>query len=199
MSWLSGRTRVGLAVILVVGTTGGRPSGQVPEPAAIEYRVLATNRTSTMEQELNDAAAAGFRFDVVMGGDTAFGGSEVVVVMSRQGRESRYAYRLLATNRTGTMQRELQEAADAGFEYRGQTVFDTTFGGKEVVAILERDNQSAPAAYEYRVLATARTATLQKELQEAGAAGYDIVGMTVGRTAAGGRELVAITRRGKVK
>jgi hypothetical protein len=96
------------------------------------------------------------------------------------------------------MQRELQDAADAGFEYRGQTVFDSTFGGEEVVAILERDSQNVPPAYDYRLFATARTATLQKELQEAGATGYQVVGMTVGRTAVGGKELVAITRRSKV-
>ena len=32
-----------------------------------EYRVLATNKTSTMEKELNDAAEQGFRFQAVMG------------------------------------------------------------------------------------------------------------------------------------
>jgi hypothetical protein len=39
--------------------------------------------------------------------------------------------------------------------------------------------------------------TLQKELGQAGAAGYQLVGMTVGKTALGGSERVAITRRGK--
>ena len=37
------------------------------------------------------------------------------------------------------MQNELQEAADAGFDYRGQTVFKSAFGGEEVVVILEKD------------------------------------------------------------
>jgi hypothetical protein len=44
-------------------------------------------------------------------------------------------------------------------------------------------------------VATSKTGTLQKELAQAGAAGYQIVGMTVGKTALGGNELVAITRR----
>ena len=51
----------------------------------------------------------------------------------------RFEYRLLATSKTSTMQKELQEAADAGFEFIGQTVFESMFGGKEVAAILERD------------------------------------------------------------
>jgi hypothetical protein len=169
-------------------------------PAAIEYRVLATNRTATMERELNEAADAGYRFRAVMGGETAFGGNEVVVVMAPLGdARGRYAYKLLATNRTATMQKELQEAADGGFEYMGQTVFKTTFGGDEVVVILERDKDLKPRGVEYRLVATSKTATLQKELLEVGAAGYELLAMTVAKTAFGGKELVAITRRTRVQ
>ena len=172
----------------------------VAEAQPVEYRVLATSRTSTMEKELNEAADAGFRFDAVMGGETAFGGSEVVAVVSRTaGPKGRFAYRLLATSRTSTMQKEMQEAADEGFEYRGQTVFKSTFGGEEVVCILERDKDAGPRRFEYKLLATSKTGTLQKELTEIGPAGYQIVGMTVGKTAIGGRELIAITRRVKAR
>lgn len=165
----------------------------------LEYRVLATTRTSTMEKELNDAAEVGFRFRAAMGGETAFGGKEVVVVMSKDDAKRRYAYRLLATTRTSTMQSELQDAANAGYHYRGQTVFKTAFGGDEVVVILERDEEAGPAAFEYRLFATARTSTLQKELGDAGAAGYEVVGLTVGKTAIGGNELVAIARKPTVQ
>ena len=166
----------------------------------IEYRVLATTKTSTMEKELNEAAEAGFRFQAVMGGETAFGGSEVVAVMSRaSGARPRYGYRLLATSKTSTMQKELQEAADAGFEYEGQTVFKSVFGGEEVVCILERDKDAESQRSEYKLLATSKSGTLQKELLDAGAAGYQIVGMTVSKTAMGGKELVAITRRSRTQ
>ena len=148
-----------------------------------------------MEKELNEAADAGFRFQAVMAGETAFGGSEVVVVVSRAATtRGRYAYKLLATRKTSTMQKELQEAADQGFHYRGQTVFPTSFGGKEVVAILERDKDAEPGSFEYKLFATTRTSTLERELQAAGSAGYELVGMTVGETTFGGKELVAITR-----
>src|SRR5262245_8619413 len=46
-----------------------------------DYRVLATSKTSTMQKEMQEAGSAGYRFVAVMGGDTAFGGSEVVVLM----------------------------------------------------------------------------------------------------------------------
>lgn len=163
---------------------------------AIEYRVLATSKTSTMEKEMKEAAAAGFRYGGTMGGGTAFGGNEVVVIMTKAGPAQRYEYRLLATSKTSTMQRELEEAAASGYQYRGQSVFSSTFGGREVVVILERDREaSSKERWEYRLLATSKTSTMEKELAEIGAQGFEFVGITVAATAMGGSELVTITRR----
>jgi hypothetical protein len=182
---------VGLAVIALL-TWPTVAKAQDPT----SYRVLATNKTSTMQTEMQDAAQAGFRFVAVMGGDTSFGGKEVVVLMQKTPSGKPFEYRLLATNKTSTLQKELQEAADAGFEFVGQTVFESLFGGKEVAAILERDTTSpAKQTWEYRLVATKRTSTLQKELQELGNQGFEALGMTVGQTAIGGAELVVITRR----
>jgi hypothetical protein len=170
-------------------------SGQV-----VTYKVLATNKTSTSEKEMNEAADTGFRFGGCMGGETAIGGSEVVTVMYRTGSEEkgRYAYKLLATTKTSTMQKEMQEAGDAGYEYKGQTVFKTAFGGKEVIVILELDrNQKDRTLFEYKLLATTKTSTMQKELLEAGAAGFEFVGVTVGNSSIGGAEVISILRRAK--
>jgi hypothetical protein len=164
---------------------------------SVSYRVVATNKTSTMQKEMQEAGDAGFRFAAVMGGDTAFGGKEVVVVMQKTASSTgKFEYRLLATNKTSTMQKEMQEAADAGFIYVGQTVFESLFGGKEVASIFERGaSTAATQKYEYRLLATNRTSTMQTELQEAGQAGFQLIGMTVGKTLIGGNELVSILRR----
>jgi hypothetical protein len=160
------------------------------------YRVLSTAKTSTMQKEVQDAAAAGFRFADVMGGETAVGGSEVIVVMARGNDPATYEYRLLATSKTSTLQKELQDAGDLGFTYRGQTQFKTAFGGKEVVVILERaKDPAARPRYEYRVLATSKTSTMQKELAEAAERGFEFVGLTVGKTLMGGDEVVSILRR----
>jgi len=163
-----------------------------------DYRVLATNKTSTMEKELNQAAAEGYRFEATMGGESSFGGKEVMTVMSRlqdSARKAGYAYKLLATNKTSTMQKELQAAGDEGFDYKGQTVFETAFGGKEVVVILERDLNKPAERIEYRLLATNKTSTMEKELKQAGNEGFRIVGVTVAETAFGGREVVSILRK----
>lgn len=163
-----------------------------------EYRLLATNRTSTMQKEMNEAARSNFRFGGVMGGETAFGGSETVVVMLKEAAGEttrRFEYRLLATNRTSTMQKEMQQASDEGFEYKGQTVFGTTFGGNEVVIIMERESGSKAPLWEYKLLATSKTSTMQKELNESGVDGFQFVGVTVGKTSFGGNEVVSIMRR----
>ena len=74
---------------------------------AEKYLLLATTRTGTMQDELNEAGARGYRF-----ADTArdrLRWSEAVVIMALDPEGPRFRYILLATNRTGTMQREMNE------------------------------------------------------------------------------------------
>jgi hypothetical protein len=191
------KMRIAVVLTLLLGV--GSLYSQDSKGVLMDYRLLATNKTSTMTKELNEAAAAGFRFDNAMGGESAYGGAEVVAIMSRNKNaeaRARYEYKLLATNKTSTMQKELQEAGDLGFEYRDQTVFNTAYGGgNEVVVILERDRDAPIRKWEYKLLATTKTSTMQKELQEAGTAGFQFIGVTVAKTAYGGKEVVSIMRR----
>ncbi len=161
------------------------------------YKILATNKTSTMEKELKEAGELGYKFLAVMGGETGFGGSEAVVLLEKvPGDKNTYNYRLLATNRTSTLQRELQDAGEAGYHAVGQTVFETLFGGKETVAIVQKSSDQANAVrYEYKLVATSKTSTLEKELREVAESGYEALDLTVGKTAMGGSEIVVITRR----
>ena len=193
-----------LCVCGVVLTTNGPASGvgQTGRATAgtFDYVLLSTTRTSTLEREMNEAAEDGYRFKEVMGGNTAFGGSEVVALMMRGSTPiGRFAYRLLATNQTSTMQEEIQEAGSEGYRYRGQTVFESLFGGEEVVVIMERDDDVPPAQYDFLLLATSQTSTLQTELAAAGQRGFELEGLTVGSTAFGGDEVVAITSRARAR
>jgi hypothetical protein len=187
-------------LVMILSLFGALDNARVSTGDAVEYRLLATNKTSTMEKEMNQAAAEGFRFGGAMGGETAVGGNEMVVIMSRKpdADSPRYDYRLLATNKTSTMQKELSGAGAAGFLYAGQTIYDSAFGGREVIVILER-SESDKTAYEYRLLATNKTSTMQKEMSEAGRAGFVFCGMTVAETSFGGREVVSIMRRQAAK
>ena len=165
-----------------------------PVSDKFDYKVLATNKTSTMEKELNEAAEAGYAFRSVMGGETAFGGKEVVIVMGRSSVPAKRIYKLLAANKTSTLEKEMQAAGQEGFEYKGQTVFESAFGGREVALILERDTTQPARRIVYKLLATSKTSTMAKELTESGATGYDLLGMAVGKTAFGGSEVVCILR-----
>lgn len=152
-----------------------------------------------MEKEMNQAAEAGFVFGSVMGGESSIGGKEVVVVMTKNSANpaSQRKYLLLAASKTGTLQKELQQAGDAGFEYCGQTIFESTFGGQEVAIILEQGrSDSKGRRIEYKLLATSKTSTMEKELNQAGEAGYKFLGVLVGKTAFGGRELTTILQKG---
>ena len=161
----------------------------------MEYLLLATKKTSTMQKEMNEAGAEGYSFEGTMGGETSVGGNEAVVIMGRPkgGRTTAsYQYKLLATNKTSTMQKEMNQAAAAGFVYRGQSVFETSFGGKEVVVIMELGGE---VKEEYQLLATTKTSTMQKEMNQLAAQGFYFCGITVAETAFGGKELVVIMRR----
>jgi len=163
-----------------------------------DYRLLATTKTSTMEKEMNQAAQAGFVFGGVMGGEASFGGKEVIVVMTKDldaPKPASRQYKLLATSKTGTMQKEIQRAGDDGFVYCGQTVFESTFGGREVAVILERNLTAEAQRIQYRLLATARTSTMEKELKQAGDAGFKFLSVVVGQTAFGGKEVVSILQK----
>lgn len=180
-------SRLLMATVLAIGAMA------FAQDYKFEYRLLATTKTSTMEKEMNQAADAGFVFAATMGGETAFGGNEAVVVMMKDpSAGSRRQYKLLATNKTSTMQREISAVGAEGFRYCGQTVFNSSFGGREVAVILELDKSRPPTRYLYRLQATSKTSTMQKELNQVGQDGFALLGMTVAQTAFGGNELVGI-------
>ena len=63
----------------------------------------------------------------------------IVMLCTAAATAQAVSYRLLATNKTSTMQKELQQAGDAGFKFVGVTVSKTAFGGKEIVSILRKE------------------------------------------------------------
>jgi hypothetical protein len=186
--------RATLTTLLLVLALAPRLSAQ---DARLDYRLLATNATQTLERELNEAAFDGYRFAGMHAGDTAFGSRELVAGVERALDERpwhRFDYLVLATNRSGTLQQELDRASRAGFRLVGQTVFQTEFGGPEVIAVMERDINGSEL-WDYELLATTRTSTMERELRDAGRQGFALRGLSVGITAFGGPEVVAILER----
>jgi len=195
---MSKLTKITRGVLLVAAANLALSISAKGADDPLNYRILATSKTSTMDQELNEAAADGYRFAKAMGGKTANGGQEVVVAMVKDAAaasQPAFRYKLLATSRTSTMQKELQSLADDGYAYVDQSVFQTAFGGREVVVIMEADPFGKGPHSTYRLLATTKTSTMQKELQEAGVQGFVLLGLAVGKTEIGGDEIVAVLRK----
>jgi hypothetical protein len=147
------------------------------------YLLLAAQRTGTMQQELNEAAAQGFK--VLAGSPSSQG--EVVLFLERVAQPpATYTYRLLATTNTSTMERELNEAVTDGFRLlplttmaqasAGRRLLGGGFAGSEIMVVVERPPK-ADTRYEYKLLATSRTGTMQREVSEAVAANFVLVGM----------------------
>ena len=123
-----------------------------------------------MQRELDEAAAAGYR--ILTGSPTS--GTEMAVILEKVVTPpNTYQYILLATSRTGTMQRELDEAASEGFRLLPATMMSS---GSEIVMIMEKSPNSS-RGYQYMLLATRMTSTLQAEMAQAVENGYEVVGM----------------------
>ena len=146
------------------------------------YVLLAAARTGTMQQEINAAAASGYR--VVAASRTD--GNEVVVVLEQA--VGQYDYRLIATTRTSTLQKEMNDAAEAGYRVVPRAVTtkrSASAGGfaralvnsrddGELLILMEKGPEGSGGAL-YQVLATERTGTLQKEISETASKGFRLV------------------------
>ncbi len=143
------------------------------------FILLATTRTGTMQKEMSEAAGNGYK--VRMGAPTA--GDEMVLLMEKLAAPPDvFQYELLATKRTGTMEKELNEAGDKGFRILPQTMIAKKGMGLglgnsvEIVVVMEKSPKSSKR-YQYKLLATSRTSTMEKEIRETEAAGFVLVGI----------------------
>ena len=164
-----------------------------------DLRILATTRVSTMERELNEAAAQGFRLKVV--GDDIDSGEglvdEIFALVLGNSRLDRFSYRLVALKDLGTTEEEraraLTSAAAEGFRFRGLVQAPL---GRHAVLVLEHDADTEAARLEYLVLATVRLATLERELAEAAGLGYRVMAITMhGAGAFDSNDRIAILTR----
>ena len=163
-----------LAVVLLLFNGIGFSQGLKLEDDQ-RYLLLATKKMSTMQKELSEAAAMGFR--VVAGSPTS--GTEMALFLERQASpQNPYRHKVLATTRTRTMERELNESAREGFKLLPNTMLAKKgmLTGLEIVVVLELP-PTPTYSYSYKLLATTRTRTLQKEVTEAQADGFKLVGM----------------------
>ena len=175
MTGMTARRSLGLVAANLILFWGVAASQGLKVEDDQRYLLLATKKTSTMQKELSEAAAMGFR--VVAGSPTS--GTEMALFLERQATpQNPYRYQLLATSRTKTMEKELNEAALEGYQLLPGTMIAKKgmLSGVEIVVVLEL-TPVRTHRYSYKLLATTRTRTLQKEVPEAQAQGFELVGM----------------------
>ena len=83
------------------------------------YRVIGATKVDTMEKELNAAAEAGYCVipGTMLSRDRVFGPPEMVAFLERAPESPRRCeYRMLGTNKTGTMENELVPIEEEGFK-----------------------------------------------------------------------------------
>lgn len=173
-----------LAMLVIIPLLG-RPADDLDLTS--RFLLLATKKTGTMQKELNKAAAAGYR--LLMGARTS--GTEMMVILEKVAEPPNvYQYQLLATTRTSTLQKEMDEAAASGFRMVHRTMAFKThpFGSDETILMMEKA-PGTPKHYTYKLLATSRTGTLQKEIEQAITEGFALVALS------GGGEHIAIMER----
>ncbi len=170
------RQRAFSVLLLFVVLSIASASSQDPKiDPGQRYLLLATSATLTMQAELDKAAAQGFR--IVAG--TSRGNSEIVIVLERKGKPAESVdYKLVATMETPTFQKEVRELAAQGYRAVPRTFISKphVMAGPEIVVIMERSPNSAKR-FDYLLLATTLTSTLEKEWAEAAGQGYQLVGM----------------------
>ncbi|MBL8204751.1 MAG: hypothetical protein JNM09_11030 [Blastocatellia bacterium] len=143
-------------------------ASNTPKP---EYKFLATKKVATMEEEMNAAAKEGFRYHSSSPGLLTL----MIRDTSEKSAKQRYEYKLLATLRTDTMQKEMQEMAEKGFNY-----LSTSSGLGGVTTLFERDLEKPVGSdkKEYRLLAAITDSTTEKEIAEAISSGYQFRDIT---------------------
>lgn len=142
------------------------------------YLVLSTKRIQTMEKELDKAAANGFR--IVYGAPAEGVDMALLLENVRLKGEGNYSYKILATSRPKTMEKELNEMAAQGYRLLPRTItFKMGFITGELLMIMEH----APASdkkYDYKLAIGEKETKLHKKMDAFIAQGYSPVTMITG-------------------
>ena len=143
------------------------------------YLVLSTKKIQTMEKELDEVARKGFR--VLYAAPTQQFDMAILLQRAPEAKEEPYSYKILATMRNKTMEKEMNEFASQGFRLLPRTiVWKQGFFTSELLMIMERDPH-VKTNYEYKLVTGGKETKLHKKIDEAMTQGFVPVTMvTIG-------------------
>jgi hypothetical protein len=140
------------------------------------YLVLSTKRIQTMEKELDEVASKGFR--VLYGAPTQQYDMSILLKRVENPTEP-YSYKVLATSRLKTMEKELNDLARQGYQLLPRTiVFKQGFVTAELVMLMERAPNSNKT-YEYKLVQGRKEVKIHKEIDEVQGNGFVPVTMII--------------------
>lgn len=144
------------------------------------YVLLVAKRIQTMEKELEEVAAKGFR---VMYATPSYP-YEIAILLGRgQGGETApVRYKLLSSSDTKTIEQELSKAAQQGYRLLPRAIISKVgFRSVSLVMLMEHDPRSNKS-YEYKLIAANKETQLHKRIDEEKSRGFVPVTMvTMGK------------------
>lgn len=193
--------RVGIFVLswsICVFTTGvvglsGQESATNAQALDQPYLVLATSNTGTLQRELSEAAARGYRFR------SAWQTNEMLVLLERTDGVAGREIHLVAAMSVDALTQDLNEAASGGYRLipggmlRNPTQSSTGSGGigREGVLLLERSPQ-VPERYEYRITTAPIEYELDKKTKRYRAKNYETIERLLQDSVANGYRLSGV-------
>lgn len=141
------------------------------------YLVLSTKKIGTMEKELDEVAAKGFR--VLYSAPTQQLDMALFLKRSEGNEENLAAYKILATSKISTMRKELNQFAEKGYRFLPRTaIFKSGFITAEFVTVMER-LANPVYRYEYKLIQGRKETKVHKEIEAGIADGYKPITMII--------------------
>jgi len=187
-----------LSIVLLSGqmAAGRLPWQDQPAAPTQEFLFIDTRDASTLEKELNSHAQLGWRLDRLPKSSMA---NSIGALLTRAESGKQYQYKVLATRRVSTIEKEFTQALAEGWEFRGlmsefnfedMMMMAFTHVGSETFMVLERESGEVKRRFEYRLLSAQRKKTIQQELDQAVAEGYIPLAMAGGQDTSGAMVLL---------
>lgn len=142
-------------IVMLFTAASGILNMQTTAPNSNEpYRIVAGD-ISMLQSKLDEAAGAGYRLILANSAEKG----QVALLLERAPGGELYAYKVLSTIRTSTMQKEIDQNATDGYRIVPRSLRETNSG---LLLILERPPQSASSP-KYKLLA-AQTGIMQRKV-----------------------------------
>lgn len=141
------------------------------------FLVLSTKKIGTMEKELDEVAAKGFR--VLYSAPTQQ--FDMALFLERDGESVKNlaTYKILATTKLNTMNKELNEFAEQGYRFLPRTaIFKEGLLTAEFVTVMER-LANPTSRYEYKLIQGRKETKVHREIESAILLGYKPITMII--------------------